>query len=195
LASPFHLLWNGVHLLLAPGASHSGWEDHFQADDFHYMHHRYFECNYAGLSAAFLDGVFGTFQSKFKESSPKQVEARADAKSTLSGLPSVQHCAYLLLSLSCVAVWIALVNEQARSFAVDGRAWLSGPVALLASLLAGAGPVLLAYVFAAMTWGVNSFLEPYSTRPWWHNGVHVTIGTLFSVFPICLACRMAFLGL
>jgi len=29
-ASPFAFLWNGVHLLLAPAASHSGWEDHFQ---------------------------------------------------------------------------------------------------------------------------------------------------------------------
>jgi hypothetical protein len=38
--SPFAFLWNGVHLLLAPGASHSGFEDHFQADGFHYMHHR-----------------------------------------------------------------------------------------------------------------------------------------------------------
>jgi hypothetical protein len=37
VASPFHFLWNGVHLLLAPGASHSGFEDHFQADNFHYM--------------------------------------------------------------------------------------------------------------------------------------------------------------
>ena len=41
--SPFAFLWNGVHLLLSPGASHSGFEDHFQADAFHYMHHRYFE--------------------------------------------------------------------------------------------------------------------------------------------------------
>lgn len=38
--SPFHLLWNGVHLLLAPAASHSGFEDHFQADNFHYMYVR-----------------------------------------------------------------------------------------------------------------------------------------------------------
>ena len=40
LASPFALLWNGVHLLLSPAASHSGWEDHFQSDQFHYLHHR-----------------------------------------------------------------------------------------------------------------------------------------------------------
>jgi sterol desaturase/sphingolipid hydroxylase (fatty acid hydroxylase superfamily) len=31
------------------------------------MHHRYFECNYAGFSAAFLDVVFRTYQAKFKE--------------------------------------------------------------------------------------------------------------------------------
>jgi sterol desaturase/sphingolipid hydroxylase (fatty acid hydroxylase superfamily) len=30
LASPFHFVWNGMHMLLAPAASHSGWEDHFQ---------------------------------------------------------------------------------------------------------------------------------------------------------------------
>ena len=33
--SPFQMLWNGVHLLLSPGASHSGWEDHVQSDQFH----------------------------------------------------------------------------------------------------------------------------------------------------------------
>ena len=37
LCSPFAFLWNGVHLLLSPAASHSGWEDHMQSDSFHYM--------------------------------------------------------------------------------------------------------------------------------------------------------------
>ena len=40
LASPFAFMWNGVHLLISPAASHSGWEDHFQADQYHYLHHR-----------------------------------------------------------------------------------------------------------------------------------------------------------
>jgi sterol desaturase/sphingolipid hydroxylase (fatty acid hydroxylase superfamily) len=40
--SPYAFLWNGVHLLLSPAASHSGYEDHFQSDMFHYLHHRYF---------------------------------------------------------------------------------------------------------------------------------------------------------
>ena len=39
-ASPFAFLWNAYHLILAPAAGHSGWEDHFQADQFHYLHHR-----------------------------------------------------------------------------------------------------------------------------------------------------------
>ena len=44
--SPFAFMWNGVHLLISPAASHSGYEDNFQSDQFHYLHHRYFECNY-----------------------------------------------------------------------------------------------------------------------------------------------------
>ena len=30
--SPFVFLWLFVHLTIAPGAGHSGWEDHFQSD-------------------------------------------------------------------------------------------------------------------------------------------------------------------
>jgi sterol desaturase/sphingolipid hydroxylase (fatty acid hydroxylase superfamily) len=45
-ASPFHALWNGVHLLISPAAGHSGYEDHWQANNFHYCHHRYPECAY-----------------------------------------------------------------------------------------------------------------------------------------------------
>ena len=39
-ASPFAFLWNGVHLMISPAASHSGWEDHMQSDQYHYLHHR-----------------------------------------------------------------------------------------------------------------------------------------------------------
>jgi len=31
------------------------------------MHHRYYECNYAGFGAAFLDVYFKTYVGKFKE--------------------------------------------------------------------------------------------------------------------------------
>ena len=39
--TPFAFMWNGVHLLISPAASHSGWEDHFQSDQYHYLHHRW----------------------------------------------------------------------------------------------------------------------------------------------------------
>ena len=41
-ASPFTFIWNGLHLIISPAAGHSGWEDHFQSNQFHYLHHRYF---------------------------------------------------------------------------------------------------------------------------------------------------------
>jgi hypothetical protein len=44
---PFLLLRMGVHSVIAPAASHSGYEDHFSADVVHYLHHRYTECNYS----------------------------------------------------------------------------------------------------------------------------------------------------
>ena len=44
--SPLIFLWCFTHLTIAPGAGHSGFEDNFQADQYHYVHHAKFECNY-----------------------------------------------------------------------------------------------------------------------------------------------------
>ena len=44
--SPFVFHYFMMLNVLAPAASHSGCEDHFQGDQMHYMHHRFFECNY-----------------------------------------------------------------------------------------------------------------------------------------------------
>ena len=43
----------GMHLLLSPAASHSGWEDHMQSDQFHYIHHAKFECTSRVCSAIY----------------------------------------------------------------------------------------------------------------------------------------------
>ena len=40
-ASPFVLLWNGIHLLLSPATSHSGWEDHSMSSQHHFIHVRW----------------------------------------------------------------------------------------------------------------------------------------------------------
>jgi sterol desaturase/sphingolipid hydroxylase (fatty acid hydroxylase superfamily) len=37
---PLVMLFNGMHLVLSPACSHSGFEDHWQSDQFHYLHVR-----------------------------------------------------------------------------------------------------------------------------------------------------------
>ena len=50
-------LWVYIHLTFAPAAGHSGYEDHFQADQYHYIHHAKFECNYGSPFVGFIDQV------------------------------------------------------------------------------------------------------------------------------------------
>jgi sterol desaturase/sphingolipid hydroxylase (fatty acid hydroxylase superfamily) len=159
VCSPFALLWNGVHLLLSPAASHSGWEDHFQSDVFHYMHHRYFECNYAGTDAAFLDIWFGTFRGSIPET--ESLTHREDAKSTLATIPSQEFVSYLVLSGVC-CFSSALIQNQ-----------------ILTSILAGFGPVLLAVLLSEKKQVVEG-----TQMGLLGNLVHISIGSLFCSVPI-----------
>merc|ERR1712146_711353 len=80
---PFIMMWNGIHLLISPAASHSGWEDHFQSDQFHYLHHAKFECNY-GTSGPPLDKMFGTFREKLGKS--LEFKAVSDQEQTVRNI-------------------------------------------------------------------------------------------------------------
>lgn len=172
--TPFAFLWNGVHLLLSPAASHSGYEDHFQSDVFHYMHHRYFECNYAGTDAAFLDLWFGTFKGSFddadKEADPTP---RDDAKSTLWAGYTPEFLTYLGLSAGCVVPWV-----------FRGGAEVSGVEAAGLAVLAGAGPIGAAALVSAV-WGGRRGVMPtrMSTSG---NVLHVVVGVLFCCAPVAL---------
>ena len=163
--SPFAFLWNGVHLLLSPGASHSGYEDHFQSDAFHYMHHRYFECNYAGSDAAFLDIWFGTFQGSFKEVDRVAAPAREDAKSSLRVLPTMEFLSYLVGSALCFIPWIIKAESH-----------------ISASLLAGIGPIVLAFIISRI-WNTKRSVLPTKMN-FVGNILHFFIGLLFCSFPI-----------
>jgi len=201
MCSPLHFLWNGVHLLIAPGASHSGYEDHFQADAFHYLHHRNFECNYAGLGAAALDVFFDTFTERFAEADgDKVVMERADEKSTLIGIPPITDMLYMLLSCACVAAW-ALVACWGNFGGALGPlppflapAAVKGSVAqLYLSLLAGFGPVVLASVMAGPKY-IDDCVKEWVKNP---SGMfaatfHIIMGTLFCSVPITWACYLAF---
>jgi sterol desaturase/sphingolipid hydroxylase (fatty acid hydroxylase superfamily) len=68
---PTVLVWTGFAMMLSPAASHSGYEDTMQSDSHHYMHHRYFDVNFASYDAAAVDVFFGTFMASFAEREPK----------------------------------------------------------------------------------------------------------------------------
>jgi sterol desaturase/sphingolipid hydroxylase (fatty acid hydroxylase superfamily) len=177
--SPFAFFWNGVHLLLSPAASHSGYEDHFQSDIFHYLHHRYFECNYAGTDAAFMDIAFGTFKGSFKEhpvdkDGPKP---RDDVKSTLRLVPTQEFSIYLLGSAACVGSWAyAAINPHV----------VTANQALVLSSAVGFGPVILATSIS------NIFSSGTSSHPvkmsFAANLLHLFFGVLFCSIPVTYAC-------
>ena len=64
---PFHFLFDLQHAALGPASGHHGFEGPIlngklpTGSYFHYLHHRYFECNY-GESTLPLDRWFGTFR-------------------------------------------------------------------------------------------------------------------------------------
>ncbi len=66
---PIHAIFHIQHAAITPAQGHAGFERVVLADGvaiktgdyFHYLHHRYFECNYGGDGPVNLDRVFGTF--------------------------------------------------------------------------------------------------------------------------------------
>ncbi|MFN0191163.1 MAG: sterol desaturase family protein [Aestuariivirga sp.] len=66
---PIHALFHIQHAAITPAQGHAGFErvvisDGLQVktgDYFHYLHHKYFECNFGGDGPVNLDRVFGTF--------------------------------------------------------------------------------------------------------------------------------------
>ena len=172
MCSPFAFLWNGVHLLLSPAASHSGWEDHFQSDAYHYLHHRYFECNYSGADTAYLDIMFGTFQGSFKQIDSNNPMPRDDAKSNLFLKPTVEFIKYLILSLSCIVIWgyyaLNVIN-------------ISNYFALSLGLLVGFGPIIIACLFK------SSSVHPVKMTIY-GNLFHIGVGSLFCSLPISYMC-------
>lgn len=181
--SPYAFLWNGVHLLLSPAASHSGYEDHFQSDMFHYLHHRYFECNYAGSDAAFMDIFFGTFKASFSEhlidkDGPK---AREDAKSSLRILPTREFITYLGLSSVCIFSW-AIPATYSYSLTQTQAIGLSSAV--------GFGPVILATLLSSNsgTGGVKPIQMNMIS-----NLIHLTLGSLFCSLPVAYMCYLTLL--
>jgi len=66
---PIHALFHIQHAVFSPAQGHCGFDRVVIAGDravrignyFHYLHHRYFECNYSGDGLPMFDMLFGTF--------------------------------------------------------------------------------------------------------------------------------------
>jgi len=203
-ASPFALMWNGVHLLLSPAASHSGFEDNFQSDQFHYLHHMKFECNY-GPSDCPLDRWFGTFKDKIDQKTPTHTEHNDDAvaarvvhsqnrvidpKSTLAGLPEPSFVVYSLLAvvLPAYALCVALMDPTAHNRWSVGA--FSG--AQLVAALVGGGPVLVAVAMLALNDpnALAARARQALTAPFHKErlagalGLHLVVGMAITVMPV-----------
>ena len=185
LCSPFAFLWNGVHLLLAPAASHSGYEDHFQSDAYHYMHHRYFECNYAGTDAAFMDIAFGTFKESFTEEDVKDdgPRARDDAKSSLRNIPTNEFLGYLAMCISCVFTWWYYANQVSKNDII-----ISKYNRISISSLVGFGPVIIAWILTNLIKS-GGRVQPVKMN-FFGNLLHLGVGTLFCSIPITYMCYL-----
>jgi len=178
-ASPFLFLWNGMHLILSPGASHSGYEDHWHSDQYHAAHHLYFECNY-GTPSMPLDRWFGCFRetmaprtkayqgdaiecmspttaatsSKKENEEAVVITARPDVKSTLLGLPTWDQMLYMMATGVGLPFFVGFAASQ-RDNNNDNK---SGIVSFLvqapvAALVVSLGPLILAALLALVTAG------------------------------------------
>jgi hypothetical protein len=146
------------------------------------MHHRYFECNYAGTDAAFMDIWFGTFRGSLAEN-PADADGpkpRDDAKSTLRAVPKNEFMAYLLLSALSLGPWYYYSSEKTH---------LTEQIALLISLLAGFGPVILSVLVS------NAFKSSGATQKvsmsMFGNLLHLSTGTAFCSVPVAYACWLS----
>jgi hypothetical protein len=149
---------------------------------FHYLHHRYFECNYAGSDAAFMDIFFGTFKASFSEhpvdkDGPKP---REDAKSSLRILPTREFLIYLATSLACVG---ASAVPAMISYTV------SHTQALQFAFAAGFGPVLLATL---LSYGQTQGVKPVQMNLA-ANLMHLFVGSIFCSLPVSYACYLTLL--
>ena len=209
--SPFAFMWNGVHLLLSPAASHSGYEDHFQSDQFHYLHHRYFECNY-GPSDCPLDRWFGTFRDKFEpkragdsaQAAAEQLAVVTDAKATLLGPPEASFVSYLTLSAAvpwavltrallkqdvpAPSVWSSLFGHPTP----DVSPWPLPESAPAIAALVATGPVLVAMVLVALGDPKKFMASPrfalmapfHKERLFGALGLHLVMACFCTVLPV-----------
>jgi len=179
---PFVLFWMGVHVVLSPAASHSGYEDHFSADVVHYLHHRHTDCNYGVPQSIPLDVWFGTFRGQLRvvkqDDDGKKAVARisVDPKARLGWIPD-----YPFFNASWMLLW--WTAWYFRDF------FYSWPV--LGALLVSLGPIVFAWIACLLSDNSTagnptrrrSLIAPFDKDPVGSRILHLGMGALLGVLP------------
>lgn len=178
---PFILFWMGTHTLISPAAAHSGFEDHFSADLFHYLHHRHTDCNFGG--APLLDIVFGSYRDRGNTQKTTASKDYQNCKATLGFVPENAAFQWLCLGLVIAVGWCyydsiynnektesSMMNPHAMAFILStGPAWM----ALGLSLASNQGTL-------ASLWGDS---ENKGGKELFSSIFHMTMGALLGVLP------------
>lgn len=181
--SPFVFYWCFFHLAIAPAAGHSGWEDHFQSDQYHYCHHAKFECNYGSPMSGFIDQWCGTFREKLGESKEYKGQYRDEnnnintktwAAESYLGMPKdVYHGTYTLF-------WAAMAPLIAWATAHPAHQ----AVSQLTGFVVAFGPVLLALALCHLSGDKLSWRWPFQKeRVIGQFGLFLTLGFVAVLLP------------
>ena len=88
ISHPVHAIFNIQATALAPALAHAGFDKYLFAGKtalplgqryFHFLHHKYFECNYGGDHAVPMDKWFGSFHDGTPEADALMKERRSRA--------------------------------------------------------------------------------------------------------------------
>lgn len=162
---PFVFFWMGLHALISPAASHSGYEDHWGSDLYHYLHHRYFECNYAGGIP--FDRFAGTFREKLSVDDASKTPN--DPKATLYGTP--ENILFQIIAVF-IPIWLLYSANDLTTY-VNYRA--------VAVIVASAPLVASALLYNRPTG--QSILAPFDKDSILSKLLHIVGGFIVVVLP------------
>ena len=171
---PFVVFWMGVHVVISPAASHSGYEDHFSASLSHYLHHRHSDCNF-GVQSIPFDHWFGSFRDQLKPGNTSSgFKPTADPKARLGWIPD-----HSWFNVSWILLWFAACRCYRHPF---------GPAA--GAILVSIGPAVIALNLQLYTNSNGtsmipnkSIVAPFEKDPFWSKFSHFGLGTGIGVLP------------
>ena len=209
--SPLIFLWNFVHLTYAPGAGHSGWEDNWQADQYHFVHHAKFECNYGSPFSAFIDQYFGTFREKLGDSKAyrgasdgsnvddeaatvakkkKNDDAAPKVWSATGHLGMPQNWAHGVYSVFWVALfpltwWGAIANHSGEDGQLLQPMLGKVPTATAVASIVAYSPVAMALLLCVLSGDKMSWRWPFQKESVIGTfGLFLVLGWLVCILPI-----------